>query len=108
MIEKSTFTDPYKDDPNPVRLQSYINRTDYDIIRSIHPDKGTIQIVVNTFWSKLITTIKTHGINQLADKQRFEQFINDFTLTIPVKISGGTEPRRGATRGTTRKTNGKL
>ena len=108
MIEKPTFLDPYKDDSNPVRLQSYINRTDYDIVRSIHPDKGTIQIVVNTFWSKLITTLKKHGINDISSKNQFEQFINDFALTIPVKVSGGTESRRGTTSRPPRKTNGKL
>jgi hypothetical protein len=108
MIEKPTFLDPYKDSPKRVRLQSYINRTDYNIVRSIHPDKGTIQIVVNTFWSKLITTLKKHGINDISSEQQFEQFINDFALTIPSKVSGGTEPRGRATSRATRKTNGKL
>ena len=107
-MTKRTFLDPYKDSTNPVRLQSYINRDDYDIVRSIHPDKGTIQIVINTFWSKLIKTLKSNGINDISSKQQFEQFINDFTLTIPVKISGGTKSRQGTTGRSTRKTNGKL
>ena len=89
------FTNPYADSPNLVRLQTYIDKTDHQFIKSIHPDKGTLEITVNTLWSRFCDALRKHKINQLANNQDYERFVNEFTIEVPngFSVSGGTARR---------------
>ena len=104
MTPKKPFIDPYKGCENPTRLQSYINRDDYNYIRSIHPDKGTIQIVTNNLWYQLVKTLKSNGITDITHIQQFEHAITDLVIEIPRR----TESNRGTASRSTRKATGKV
>jgi hypothetical protein len=77
------FTNPYKNLPNLTRLQTYIDKADHDFIKSIHPDKGTLEITANTLWFKLCKALKKAKINQLSEHDKFEHFISSFEISIP-------------------------
>ena len=94
------FTDPYHASPNRIRLQTWVDRDSHNFLRSLHPDKGTIEITINTLHAKLITALKKAHITQLANHQDYERAIAEFTIEIPNRPESG----RGTTKGATRKT----
>ena len=101
-MNEPSFVDPYASctEEELVRLQSFIKSEDYDYIRSICPDKGTIQIVVNTLWHRFCLAVKKQKINQIAHKHEFQQCVNN----IVIEVSGGVKPSGGTTNRPARKT----
>ena len=85
------FTDPYKGREQTTRIQSNIDPVDYNFIRSIRPSNGTIITTVNILWSKLVTTLKQHGITQYSDVNKYEHFVLNCTLVLPDSVNGTAE-----------------
>ena len=101
------YTNPYEGLEVTVRIQSNINPDDYNFIRSIRPNSGTVITTVNILWHKLVTTLKQHGITQYSDLARFEHFVNNCELTVPTlkpTDGGTTEPSGRTTRRASKKT----
>ena len=99
---RTIYVNPYKDTPNPTRLQTYVSREDYNFIRSVRPNKGTIETTTNLLWHKLCTALKQQNITTYADITKFEQFVHDCTITIPASVT--SEPSGKPTRRAARKT----
>ena len=84
-----TFTNPYlKDAPafngpgkNLYRAPASIDLTDYEFIKSLRPNTGTVIIVQNLLWSKLCSTLRQHGITDFTKRSDFESFVANCTIT---------------------------
>lgn len=93
----SSFKDPYGHIPleERVRLQTYLDKNDHAYIRCLRPNGGTMTIVQNTLWSKLIIALKKHGLSDYTHISQFETAITNLTINLPdeSKVSGGTVGR---------------
>ena len=84
-----TFTNPYiKEVPafngpgkNLYRAPASIDLTDYEFIKSLRPNTGTIIITQNLLWQKLCTTLRQYGITDFTKRSDFEQFVANCTIT---------------------------
>ena len=84
-----TFVNPYlKEVPafngpgkNLYRAPAPIDLTDYEFIRSLRPNTGTVIIVQNLLWSKLCATLRQHGITDFTKRSDFESFVANCTIT---------------------------
>jgi hypothetical protein len=96
-VEKSKFTDPYGHlyPEQLVRVQTWMDKNDHSYIRAVRPQSGTITVINNTLWSKLITKLKEHGINDYTQLAELEAAIIGLEIVLPgkSKLSGGTTRR---------------
>ena len=89
MIHK--FENPYKsvDEEFLVRLQSHIQKEDYEMIKLIRPNTGTVTTTVNMLWRKLIDALVAQGITDISSREQFEHFVANSQLVLPeVKVKG--------------------
>ena len=70
-----TFDSPYSTDQVTARLQAFVSVEDYDFVRSIRPNSGTVNTTVALVFSKLVAALRRAGIDQNADKEAFESFV---------------------------------
>ncbi len=95
-MKPSTFINPYKslDESELTRLQTYVSKADHDFIfLNLHPGHGSVAVVTNTLFTKLITALKHYGIVDHATQRiEFEQFVEQFVIELPQQpiVSGGT------------------
>lgn len=71
----TTFVDPYEDSPHTHRLVANVDKQAINSIYTIRPFKGTLQIVINQLWSKLVNELNKRGIKSIDQQEQFEQFV---------------------------------
>ena len=76
------FKNPYADcDENEVsRLNANISTEDFNFVRRIRVDKGTIQTTINILWSKLVNELKQRGITDFSREADYEDFLVNIRL----------------------------
>lgn len=94
---KNPFQGLSDSDPGVARINSNVPREDYEFIRRIRPDGGTIVTTVNTLWLKLINELKRRNITDFTRVHDFEDFILRCAIILPA--TGGELPRRPAVGG---------
>lgn len=83
------FTNPYlKDIPafngpgkNLYRAPASIDINDYEFIKSLRPNTGTIITTQNILWFKLCQALKSYGITDFTHRTDFEQFVANCNIT---------------------------
>jgi hypothetical protein len=87
MNKENGFIDPYKDldQGEKCRVQTWISRADHDIVASIRPGKGTIQVVNNTLWYEFIKALRRAGISGLEHKLKLESVVGNIKITFEKK-----------------------
>jgi hypothetical protein len=72
------------------RVNIYVDVRDYNFVRSIDPDKGTVQLVGATLWHRFITKLKQLGITDYGNKQQLHEFLATCDITVPGSVGTGT------------------
>ncbi len=89
--EKSKFVNPYRDcrrlqKDAPTRLNMDILSEDYNFLRGLRFDNGTITTTFGIIFQKLVQELKRRGIHDITNKQQFEQFIINFVFALPGEL----------------------
>lgn len=83
--ENGGFSDPYGEEKEKVRLQTWVSLKDHDIVMSIRPTKGTIQVINNMLWYRFCQQLRKAGITSLEHKLRLEQAVAGIEVTFKKK-----------------------
>lgn len=83
------FENPYHelDESQLTRLQTYVSQDDHNFLfRTLHPGQGSVTVVTNTLFHKLVEALQKHNITDHATQRlEFEQFVAEMEFTIPKK-----------------------
>ncbi len=86
--EQPQFKNPYEvdyqsfagPDKNVSRAPASIGAVDYDFIRGIRPNSGTVNTTQCLLWYKLVQLLKKHGITDITKKSEFESIVANLIL----------------------------
>jgi len=76
-VDYQSFAGP---DKNVSRAPASIGSTDYDFIRGIRPNSGTVNTTQCLLWYKLVQLLKKHGITDITKKSEFESLVANLVL----------------------------
>lgn len=76
-VDYQSFAGP---DKNVSRAPASIGAVDYDFIRGIRPNSGTVNTTQCLLWFKLVQLLKKHGITDITKKSEFESLVANLIL----------------------------
>ena len=65
-----------------VRVQTFVDTEDYEFLRLIRTNTGTITTTVNLLFKKLIDELKKRGITDITKRSEFEFFVANSKLVL--------------------------
>ncbi len=76
------FTNPYagSEKDTLATLVIRISPDDYNFIKCIRPQQGTLSITVTLLWHKLCNELRLRNITDVSSSEQFEQFITNCRL----------------------------
>ncbi len=120
-MQTQPFKNPYlpasekRDEGKFCRFNTDVDKEEYNFVRLIRPQQGTMAITITTLFHKLVQSLKAQDITNIADCKRFEHFVSN--CTIQLQTQNESQPTANAkpeqrnvangTRSTTRRSNQK-
>ena len=101
-----TFCNPYlKDVPafngpgkNLYRAPASIDIHDYEFIKSLRPNTGTIITTQNILWFKLCQALKSHNITDFTKRKEFEDFVANCDIVPGQQEEPKVKPTKKGTK----------
>ena len=99
------FENPYlgcERDGTAVRVQTFVRHEDYQFLKLIRTNTGTVTISINTLFKKLVDKLKSLGITDVTKREDFEFFVANCQIELPPygKLSStSAATKRTRTRG---------
>ncbi len=96
------FENPYlgcEKDGTAVRVQTFVRHEDYQFLKLIRTNTGTVTISINTLFKKFVDKLKSLGITDVTKREDFEFFVANCQIELPAY---GKLPSTSATAKRTR------
>src|SRR6266496_167263 len=80
------FENPYlgcERDGTAVRVQTFVRHEDYQFLKLIRTNTGTVTISINTLFKKLVDKLKSLGITDVTKREDFEFFVANCQIELP-------------------------